>query len=73
MALDCAGGWGPAMMKYFREASSEYGKRYINEDEKDKQMRYIKEGISLAITICKANAEWNYVTHEENTRRYTKR
>jgi len=53
MALDCAGGWGPAMMKYFREASSEYGKRYIHEDEKDKQMRYIKEGISLA--ICKAN------------------
>ena len=52
MALDCAGGWGPAMMKYFREASSEYSKRYMNED---RQMRYVptlRRGISLA--ICKA-------------------
>ena len=36
MALDCAGGWGPAMMKYFREASSEYGKRYIRRMKKIK-------------------------------------
>ncbi len=51
MALDCVGGWGKEMIKYFEVANEEY--KRVSGDRTSLQMRYIREGISLA--VCKAN------------------
>ena len=51
MAVDCMGGWGKEMIKYFEVANEEY--KRVSGDRTNLQMRYIREGISLA--VCKAN------------------
>jgi hypothetical protein len=51
MAVDCMGGWGNEMMTYFQEANDVYNQK--SGSEQNRQMRYIREIISLA--ICKAN------------------
>lgn len=51
MAVDCMGGWGDEMIKYFKEANEQY--KEITGVKRNTQFRYAREWISLA--ICKAN------------------